>query len=106
LHVRMTGPHERLPRLQLVLPAVPRAGDQARLLVEPGRARGVGDRPRGQAAQAQRAALVRAAVADRVEALADAEHPDRARARLDDAPLAVAEVAQRADDDPHQAATR
>src|SRR5690242_11082337 len=61
---------ERLPRGEVVLPAVPRAGQQRRVGVELEVTRAARPRPRRDPPLAQRPALVRAAVADPVEPVA------------------------------------
>src|SRR6476620_550305 len=61
----------------------------------------IGDRIAENVAQAQRPALMRAAVADRVEVLAHPEHADRAAADGDDSALAVKKGAHGGHDDPH-----
>ena len=87
-HARLAGAHERLPGLEVVLPTVPRAGDRGW-----GSQRAAAVRAASATASseevpaAQRAALVRAAVADAEEAIPDAEDADRPAARLDDPPL-------------------
>src|SRR3954467_3833758 len=88
LDARLARAQERLARGEVVLPAVPRAGQQRRLGVELEVARTVGVRPRRDPSLTQRTALVRAAVADPVEAIADAKDADRSAADRDDPPVA------------------
>src|SRR5512132_1924589 len=102
LDARLARAQERLARLQVVLPAVPRAGQQRRLGVELEVAGAARPRPRGDAPLAQRPALVRAAVPDPVEAVADAEDADRPAADGDDAPVAGLELVERRDDHLHR----
>jgi hypothetical protein len=102
LHAGLAGAHERLARGEVVLPAVPRAGQQRRLVVELEVAWSARPRPRRDAALAQRAALVRTPVADPVEAIADAKDADRPAADRDDAPIARLELGDGRDDDPHR----
>src|SRR5690242_11471525 len=67
LDARLTGTQERLAGGQVVLPAVPRAGQQRDLGLHAEVAGPAGDGPRRDPALAERPALVRAAVADPVE---------------------------------------
>src|SRR5919201_4669193 len=103
LDARLAGPHERLPGGEVVLPAMPRAGQQRRLGLHAELARAARQRPRRDSPSAQRPALMRAAVADPVEAIADAEDADRPAADRDDAPVAWLELGDGGDDDPHAA---
>src|SRR6266496_2730265 len=73
---RLTGAEEGLAGLEVVLPAVPRAGDERLVAVHRVLTGTGGGDPRLRAAPAQRAALVGAVVVDRVEAVADTEDPD------------------------------
>src|SRR6188472_3000134 len=68
LDAGLARPQERLARGEVVLPAVPRAGQQRRLGVELEVARAARPRPRRDPPLAQRPTLVRAAIADAVEA--------------------------------------
>src|SRR6185312_4206220 len=88
----LAGAQERLPGGEVVLPAVPRAGQQRRLGVELEVAGPARPRPRRDPPLAQRPALVRAAVADPVEAVPDAEDADRSPADGDDPPVARLEL--------------
>src|SRR6188472_215269 len=92
LDARLTGPEERLTGGQIVLPAVPGAGEQRGLGLHRELARTVRQRPRRDAALAERAALMRAAVAYPVEAVADTEDADRPPADGDDPPIAGPEL--------------
>src|SRR5919202_3279770 len=77
LDARLAGPQERLALGQIVLPSVPGTGEQRGVGVHAELARAGRQRPRCDASLAQRASLVRAAIADPVEAIADAEDADR-----------------------------
>src|ERR1039458_7934124 len=92
-HARLGRPHERLPGLQVVLPAVPGTRDPQGVGQDPRRARRVGRRVGQQVPAAQRPALVRAAVADAVEAVTYPEHANRPAPGLDDPALARGELA-------------
>src|SRR6185312_2928265 len=94
---------ERLARGEVVLPAVPRAGQQRRLGVELEVARAARPRPRRDPPLAQRPTLVRAAVANAVEAIPDPEDADRPAAHGDDPPASRLEVVNGRDDDLHRA---
>src|SRR3954451_7569544 len=102
LDARLARAQERLARGEVVLPAVPRAREQRRLGVELEVARPARPRPRRDPPLAQRATLVRAAVADPVEPVADAEHSDRPTADGDELAPAVLELGHGRDDDPHR----
>src|SRR5207249_79044 len=89
------------PGAQVELPDVPGAGDDGVLavvvLVEP-LARHPRLQRREDAALAERATLVGAEVPQRVEAVADAEEPELAPARLDDQTAIVGDVVDSGDE--------
>jgi hypothetical protein len=99
--VAAPGPHERLPRGDVVLPAVPGTREQRRAGVHRHLPGPVGNRPRRERPEAQRTELVRAPVADGVELVIDPEDSDRLAVDVDDLPIAVLEVRDPADDDLH-----
>src|SRR3954447_3424109 len=103
LDPRLARAQERLARGEVVLPAVPRAGQQRRLRVELEVAGPARARPRRDPSLAQRPTLVRAAVADPVEPVAHAEHADRPTADRDDPAVTGLEVVDGRDDDLHRA---
>src|SRR5919198_4674777 len=103
LDAGLARPHERLAGGEVVLPPVPWAGEQRRLRLHLELARAARQRPRRDAAPAQRPALMRAAVADPVEAIADAKDTDRPPTDRDDAAIARLELGDGGDDDPHAA---
>src|SRR6476661_349711 len=76
LDAGLAGTQERLAGREVVLPTVPRTGQQRRLGVELEVARPARPDPRRDPPLAQRPTLVRAAVADPVEPVADAEDAD------------------------------
>jgi hypothetical protein len=84
--------HERLSGVEVVFPAVPRAGYPERIGRDRRISRSVGDGVTEDVPQAQRPTLMRAAVADAEEVITDPEDADRAPADLDDPPLARSEA--------------
>jgi hypothetical protein len=84
--------HERLAGVEVVFPAVPRTGYPERIRRDRRISRSVRDGVAEYVSQAQRPALMRAAVADAEEVITDSEDADRAPADLDDPPLARGEA--------------
>src|SRR5215469_9683097 len=80
---------------------MPRAREQRRAGVDRDMAGGIRHRPRGEGAKAERAELVRAPVAERKELVVDPEDSDRLAVHVDDLAVAVREVGDLANDDPH-----